>query len=96
MAVIEILSRQSEPAASNRVVVAPDGGLAITPSDTDTYSNPIEVYAGGAGNVVCTPGLNGISGATVTVPVVAGGKVPFRVVKVMATGTTATGLIASF
>lgn len=96
MAVITVLSRQSEPAASDRVPVYPDGAVAITPSDTDTFSAPVNIYVGGAGVVTCTPALNGIAGATVAVTVPAGGYVPFRAVKVMSTGTTATLLVAVY
>ncbi len=94
MAVIATYPRLQEPAASNRVPALPDWGVAISKSDTDTYASPIEVYVGGAGIVTCTPAANGIAGATVAVTVPAGGRVPFRVVKVMSTGTTATLMVA--
>lgn len=66
-----------------------DGGGAITPSDTaDNFWESI--FVGGAGNVtVVTP-----FGDTVEFTAPAAGFVlPIRVVKVKATGTTATNLV---
>lgn len=48
---------------------------------------------GGAGIVTCSP-ANGAADVAVTVP--AGGKVPFAVLAVKATGTTATLLVGVF
>ena len=79
--------------ASSQCPVKPDGGQAITPSNTDTFAGAVAVYVGGAGVVTCTP-ANGAADVAVTVP--AGGMVPFRVVAVKATGTTATLMVAVY
>ena len=71
----------------------PDSGKAITPADADTFERPVHVFCGVAGNVVCTP-ANGQ--ADVTIAVQAGTLIPFRVLAVKATGTTATGLVAVY
>ncbi|WP_332823567.1 spike base protein, RCAP_Rcc01079 family [Stutzerimonas kunmingensis] len=73
--------------------VKQDGGKAITKSDTDIFSAPVAVYVGGAGVVTCTP-ANGGADVAVTVP--AGGMVPFRVLAVKSTGTTATLMVAVY
>jgi hypothetical protein len=70
-----------------------DNALAITPSDVDTFARGVTVYVGVAGTVSCVPwGGN----PAVTVTAVAGALLPFRVVKVNATDTTATGLLAVY
>lgn len=51
------------------------------------------MYVGGAGVVTCTP-ANGGTNVAITMP--AGSIVPFRVSKVLATGTTATLLVAVY
>jgi hypothetical protein len=53
----------------------------------------VSIFVGGAGTIVCTP-ANGNADVTLTMP--AGSIVPFRVVAVKATGTTATGLVAVY
>lgn len=73
--------------------VLPAGALAITTSDVDAFASPVSVYVGGAGVVSCVP-VNGNAAVSVTVP--AGQMVPFRVSQVLATGTTATLLIAIY
>lgn len=79
--------------ATSACPVLPLGGQAITPSDADTFASPVTVYVGGAGVVTCTP-ANGNADVAVTVP--AGQMVPFRVLAVKATGTTATLLVAVY
>lgn len=79
--------------ASNQCPVLPDGAQAITPSDVDTFAGSVAVFVGGAGVVTCTP-ANGASDVAVTMP--AGGIVPFRVLAVKATGTTATLMVAVY
>lgn len=71
----------------------PLGALAVTPSDTNTFAGPVTIYVGGAGVVTCTP-ANG--NADVAVTVAAGGVVPFRVLAVKSTGTTATLMVAVY
>lgn len=79
--------------ASPQCPVLPDAAKAITPSDTDTFAQPVAVFVGGAGVVVCTP-ANGASDVSITMP--AGSIVPFRVLAVKATSTTATLLVAVY
>ena len=79
--------------ASPQCPVLPDGGKAITPSDADIFAGGVAVYVGGAGIVTCTP-ANGGADVPVTMP--AGGIVPFRVLAVKATGTTATLMVAVY
>lgn len=33
----------------------PNAALAVTPSDTDTFAQPVTIVVGVAGNVTCTP-----------------------------------------
>jgi hypothetical protein len=79
--------------ASSQCPVKPDGAQAITTHDTNTYAAPVAVYVGGAGVVTCAPAHGG---ADVAVTVPAGGMVPFRVLAVRATGTTATLMVAVY
>lgn len=58
----------------------------------DTFASPVSVYAGTAGTIVCTPANQN---ADVKVPVLAGGYVPFRVLAVKSTGTTAVSQLAT-
>lgn len=71
----------------------PKGAKEITKSDTDTYPMEFALYVGGAGDVVVSP-ANGSSDITMTMP--AGSIVPFMVVALKATGTTATDTIAIY
>lgn len=73
----------------------PHGGVTVTPGD-DYFERPVAIYAGGAGVVNAVPYVNGVGGAGVLVTVTAGGYVPFMCVQVLALGTTATELVASF
>lgn len=75
----------------------PDSATAITPSDTDTIQNNARdtrgclVYVGVTGDLA----VETASGDTATfVAVPAGMILPVQVKKVLATGTTATSLIA--
>jgi hypothetical protein len=79
--------------ASSQCPVLPDGAQAITPSDANHFAGAVKVYVGGAGVVTCTPAHGG---ADVAVTVPAGGCVPFRVLAVKATGTTATLMVAVY
>jgi hypothetical protein len=71
----------------------PDAAKVIVPSDADTFAQGVAVYVGGAGVVTCSP-ANGGADVAITMP--AGSVVPFRVLAVKATGTTATLLIAVY
>jgi hypothetical protein len=64
--------------------------FAITPNDsTDLSQDTRGIYVGGDGNLVAR-----INGADITFTGVKGGAVyPIRVSRVLATGTTATGLV---
>ncbi len=65
--------------------------VLVTPSDSQSLPNATRaLYVGGAGNLRVTL----VSGDTVTLTgVVAGMIYPLRVSRVLATGTTATGLV---
>jgi hypothetical protein len=73
--------------------ILPSAALAVTPSDADTFAAPVSIYVGGAGVVTCTPSAGG---ANVAITMPAGSVVPFRVSKVLATGTTATLMVAVY
>jgi len=88
-----VTTMPSPTTASPQCPVLPDAAKAITPSDTDTFQQPVAVYCGGAGIVTCSP-ANGGADVAVTVP--AGGVVPFRVLAVKSTGTTATLMLAIY
>ena len=65
------------------------GAFAITPSDTvDLIRETRAIYAAGAGNI----SVVWQAGDTTTEPVAAGERLPWRIVRVRATGTTATGI----
>lgn len=65
--------------------------LAITPSDTDVYTMFSYLRVEGAGDVV----VRGTQSAspTVSLAATAGEYIPFKGGTIMATGTTATGLV---
>jgi hypothetical protein len=64
----------------------------ITPSDSvDLLTSTRSIYIGGAGNLAVV--LVGMTTPVTFTGVVAGMIYPFRVSKVMASGTTATGLV---
>lgn len=90
MAVIT-LTRPSS--ASPKQPRFPQSAVAITPSDTDTFSVPVTVYVGSTGDVVVTPAGQQDD---VTFTVVSGQVIPLEVWAVKATGTTATGLVAIY
>ena len=71
----------------------PKGALEITKSDADTYTREFMLYVGGAGNVVVTP-ANG--NADITMTMTAGSIVPFMIVALKSTNTTATDTIAIY
>lgn len=67
------------------------GAAAITPSDAGALPDPVRaIYVGTGG----TLRVRMLSGETVTLAGVLGGAIyPLRVAQVLATGTTATGLV---
>jgi hypothetical protein len=82
--------------AQNTVHVRRFGtGVAVTPNDTTNIAPaPCDAfYVGGAGTVVVID----IGGTTLTLTgALAGTVYPLRVMRVLATGTTATGIIALY
>lgn len=71
---------------------APRMATAVTPSDANNLPWPAEVlYVGGAGDVAVVP----ITGSSVTFSAVpAGTQLRIRCKQVLATGTTATNIVA--
>ena len=76
---------------------------AITPSDVTLFANPTRgIYIGGAGTIVAVPLLpspQGNGGFVTGTPVTftncqAGTYLPIRAIRINATGTTATNLVA--
>jgi hypothetical protein len=71
----------------------PAGAFAITTSDANNLQNVAVVYVGGAGNIKVTTAngdvatFNGLNAGTV---------LPVQVLRVWATGTTATTLIGIY
>lgn len=76
---------------------AANGGLAVTPNDGADLPQGVTsgLYVGGAGNVVVSFSTTTRLQVTITAPAV-GFVLPVKVVRVYATGTTATGLIAMY
>ena len=73
----------------------PDKAELVTPSDTDRFDEPSTILVVDGGDVVCEPWDS--AGSSVTLAgVPAYFTIPFRVAKVMATGTTATNMIRVF
>lgn len=71
----------------------PNGARAVTLSDTDNMPTPATIYVGGAGNVAVTT-FNGDDVVFVAVP--AGTVLPVTVIRVWATGTLASNLLAIY
>lgn len=66
---------------------------SVTPSDSTVLTTTRGLFIGGDGNIAVTMS----DGANVTFTSVKGGAVyPFRVIKVLSTGTTATSIVALF
>jgi hypothetical protein len=70
------------------------GGVAITPNDTTLVAPTRGLYIGGAGNIT-VDFADGTSGILLTAPVV-GAIIPVSVIRVKATGTTATAILALY
>jgi hypothetical protein len=73
------------------------GGAAVTPNDgTDLGSVSYGLWIGGAGTlkVDCASGKAGTPGRSTFATTVPVGFFPFKVIRVYATGTTATGITA--
>lgn len=90
----EISFSRSTTVGAGQVPNLPSAAVAITKSDTDTYSGDgITVYVGVAGNVAIVPACGDRSTAVTFVGVPAGSVVPCRAYKVMSTNTTAASLV---
>jgi hypothetical protein len=71
----------------------PGDAAAVTTSDTVNFSTPSIVFVGGAGNAKVTTA----QGTDVTFNgLVAGQVIPVQVLRVWATGTTATNMVRVF
>lgn len=70
----------------------PHKAFAITPSNTDTFDQPVMVMCTVAGNVNVIPFAGDEDGTAtaIVVPMVAGDVLPFCVQQVKSTSTTAT------
>jgi len=82
-------------AKNHQVPALPTGAWAITPSDTDTYTEPVTIEVHVAGTLKVLPFAGDLSGAAtpITIPAdvaVLGYRPPFRVKRVYATDTTAS------
>lgn len=93
MATIQLTNGQAIDVGSVRRL--PRAAIAITPSDTDDYSAPLQVYVGVTGNVIVEPWQQPGSSVTFTA-FPAGQNLPVEVRKVLAAGTTASGLIGIY
>lgn len=77
------------PEYSNSSLPA-DRHFAITPDDgTDLAIKPRSIYVGGGGDIVLRDG----GGTDVTYTVADGAIIPFRVTRILDTGTTATNIV---
>lgn len=72
--------------------MAIERGVAVTPHDTDRIDPTKALWVGGAGNVAVE--LVGDDASVTLVGVDAGTLLPVAAVKVLATGTTATDIVA--
>lgn len=70
------------------------GGVAVTPSDTTLLAPTRGLYVGGAGNVTVDL-ADGTTGILLTAPAI-GVVHQLSVIKVKATGTTATAIVAIY
>jgi hypothetical protein len=70
------------------------GGVAVTPSDSTVLAPTRGLYIGGTGNVI-VDFADGTTGVLLTAPAL-GVILPISVVKVKATGTTATAILAIY
>lgn len=82
----------SGAALDNRITMYPRHAAFVTPSDATVFDGPVNLRVYGAGNIVVTPAAPGM--ADVTLTLAAGDDVPFMVLAVKSTGTTATNILA--
>ncbi len=88
-----VIATPNATTISSQCPTLPDNAFAVTPSDADTFAQGVAIYCGAAGNVSCVPWA---SDSALTVAVLAGTMIPFRVKKVNAASTTATNLVAVY
>lgn len=77
---------------SANATVAAHSAAAVTPSDATILPVTRAIYVGGAGNLAVTMAEDG--NAVTFVGVLAGMVYPLQVTQVLATGTTATNIVA--
>lgn len=82
----------SGAALDSRITMYPRHAAFVTKSDADVFDGPVNIRVYGAGDIVVTPAAPGMSDVTLTLA--AGDDVPFMVVAVKSTGTTATNILA--
>jgi len=89
--------------AGGIITAFPLRAFSLTPSDETQYSEGVSVRANSAGDVVVEPywgagaqAPSGYSATTVTFALGDGEFIPVVVKRVLATGTTATGLVAVY
>jgi hypothetical protein len=90
---VAVISMSNSATPSPTAPTLPNAALAVTPSDSNTFAAPVSIYVGGAGVVTCSP-ANGNTDVAITC--VAGMVIPFRVIAVKSTGTTATLMVAIY
>lgn len=78
-------------ALDNRITMYPRHAAFVTKSDSDVFDGPANIRVYGAGDIVVTPAADM---ADVTLTLAAGEDVPFMVIAVKSTGTTATNILA--
>lgn len=71
----------------------PGGAVAVTPSDSVNLTYPSVIYVGGTGNVQVTTAQGDV---VVFSGLPAGAVIPVQVIRVWATNTTATLLLAIY
>lgn len=74
---------------THRNDLIPSGAAAVTKSDS-AFVDLVGLYVGGAGDVA-VKGSDGVSATFAAAP--AGTILPMKIVQVLSTGTTATGLV---
>lgn len=74
--------------------VFPHNAQAVTPSDADEFAKPVSVFAEVGGDIAVLPWNSTTSIVLSAVP--AYFTLPFMVRKVLATDTTATGVVAVY
>jgi hypothetical protein len=72
----------------------PTNAATIAPSDTNTFSTPVAVYVGSTGDVAVLPASGAAAVTFAGLP--AGAMVPVMCSAVLATGTTASQLVAVY